>query len=77
MGQNNEHIKLYFTDGSDNVVEALSFGDAKRFGDLLNYSTLPIELAVTLEVDEWNGFKKPSLRIVDFRIHINIIELLI
>ncbi len=68
MGQNNEHIKIYFADKFDNVVEALSFGDAKRFEGLLNYPTLPIELAVNLEVDEWNGFKKPSLRIIDFRV---------
>ena len=68
MGQNNEHIKIVFADDKDNVIEALSFGDAKKFESFLGYSTLPVEIAATLEVDEWNGFKKPTLRIVDFRI---------
>jgi len=68
MGQKNEHIKLFLTDHTGIVIEALSFGDAQKYENLLKYSTLPIELAVNLEVDEWNGYRKPTLRIVDFKI---------
>jgi len=67
MGQKQEHLKLFLTDMEGRVIEAISFGDASKYRPLLDYSTHTFELAATLEIDEWNGFRKPSLRIIDLR----------
>lgn len=68
MGSNNEHIKLNVMDTASRVMELIGFNQSEIYNDLLSYSTLPLELAATLELDEWNGFKKVSLRIIDLRI---------
>jgi len=62
IGAAKNHMKLDLTDGSSSL-DAIGFG----FGDIADQITPNVKLSVVgdLEVNEWNGNKKPQLLVRD------------
>jgi single-stranded-DNA-specific exonuclease len=59
-----EHAKLFVTDGTARM-DVIGFGMAERARDLQQGDS--IDIAYHLQVDEWDGRRRPQARLVDLR----------
>ncbi|HEY8447759.1 MAG TPA: single-stranded-DNA-specific exonuclease RecJ [Thermomicrobiales bacterium] len=64
VGQNNNHLRLYLRTPRG-IVRAVAFGAAQRSRELLFSRTL--DLAVTLNLDYWDGQQRLDVNVKDFR----------
>ena len=65
IGRENKHLKLLLSD-NETMFEAVGFG----LGDLYNQLTPenPVDVAYTIDLNEWNGNKKLQLKIRDIKL---------
>lgn len=64
MGREKQHLKLHIGDGG-RAVEALLWSGAPRSRELVGART--VDLAGTLEINQWNGSERVQMRLVDFQ----------
>lgn len=68
IGADKSHLKAVLSDRSSNVnVDAVGFG----FGNVIDrLGSLPqIDIAATLNINEWNGKRKPQLMLEDIKVN--------
>ena len=64
MGKNKTHLKLTL-EGGKKQLEAIGFNMAEYEAQI--YSELDLNIACTLDINEWNNIKKPQLMIKDMK----------
>ncbi|MGX7172738.1 single-stranded-DNA-specific exonuclease RecJ [Enterococcus ratti] len=62
IGVNQQHLKFTLIEDA-HQLEAIAFGLGNQESEMLND---PIDVVGTLSINEWNGRKKPQLRVADF-----------
>jgi single-stranded-DNA-specific exonuclease len=62
VGSAGDHLKFTVEFGKE-VIDGIGF----RFGDRIAEFTGKKDLVVELDINEWNGVRKPQLKLVDFR----------
>ncbi len=67
IGSDNKHLKIWFQDG-EQYFEAIAFGKGNRHGSLVTNKNTFLDIIFEISSDEWNGEKKLTLIIRDFRI---------
>ncbi|OGG05037.1 single-stranded-DNA-specific exonuclease RecJ [Candidatus Gottesmanbacteria bacterium RBG_16_52_11] len=65
VGTDGRHLKLSVDDGS-RVIDAIAFGFGGLYGSMEPGNSM--DLAYTLDMNEWNGFRKLQLKVKDIRL---------
>ncbi|CAM2849458.1 single-stranded-DNA-specific exonuclease RecJ [Paenibacillus sediminis] len=72
MGKDSKHLKLTLGQQSD-IIEAVAFGKG-IIGELVNDHTT-VDVLAEVNINEWNGSRKPQLMLHDLRIpHIQLFD---
>lgn len=65
VGKDNKHLKIRVSGGTGKQFDAIGFGLGGRYADLRAGS--PIDIAYTLDRNEWNGKSSLQLKLKDIR----------
>lgn len=71
LGADKTHVKLNFLNHLDESIDAIGFGMSLKLTSLLDGNSLysaPLDLAGSLEINEWRGNKTLTLKLQDFKI---------
>ena len=63
IGATRKHLKLRLLDANGEALDAVAFNMADQYGKLK--PDQPIDIAYTIDMNEWNGSKKLQLKVRD------------
>lgn len=68
MGKDNNHLKFCVGSGDGNI-DCIAFNFTDKFKDIVgdNHAAL-VDVAGTLDIDVWNGYRKPVFKVEDIRL---------